>query len=40
LFKLGSAASLAWLYFAFVMLIVLVLFASARWWVYFPDHKD
>jgi len=37
--KLGYASSLAWLFFVLVMGLVLVLFVTARRWVYFPDAE-
>ena len=38
-FHLGSASSLAWLYFVVVMGIVVLLFWSSKFWVYFPDRE-
>lgn len=38
-FELGYASSLAWVFFAIVMLIVLTLFGTSRRWVYFPDRE-
>ena len=40
LFKLGRASSLAWTFFAFVMGIVMALFLTAKYWVYFPDQEQ
>lgn len=37
--QLGYAASLAWVFFIFVMVIVVALFASSRRWVYYPDRE-
>jgi multiple sugar transport system permease protein len=37
-FRLGSAASLAWIFFIFLLVLVLVLFATSKRWVYFPDQ--
>jgi multiple sugar transport system permease protein len=37
--KLGYASSLGWTFFAFVMIVVLALFATAKYWVYFPDAE-
>jgi multiple sugar transport system permease protein len=39
-FRLGSAASLAWIFFIFLLVLVLVLFATSRRWVYFPDRDN
>lgn len=39
LFQMGYASSLAWVFFIFVMIIVLILFATSRRWVYFPDES-
>ena len=39
MFKLGYASSLAWLFFVFVMILVLVLFGTSKRWVYFPDRE-
>ncbi len=39
LFKLGYASSLAWVFFAFVMIVVLALFVTSKRWVYFPDER-
>ncbi|MBN1668880.1 MAG: sugar ABC transporter permease [Anaerolineales bacterium] len=38
-FELGFASSLAWVFFAIVLLVVLVLFGTSRRWVYFPDRE-
>lgn len=38
--QLGYAASLAWLFFALVMVVVVILFTSSRRWVYYPDRAD
>jgi ABC-type sugar transport system permease subunit len=37
-FHVGEAASQAWIFFIFVTLIVLILFRTAKYWVYYPDH--
>jgi multiple sugar transport system permease protein len=37
--QLGYAASLAWVFFLLVMVIVVALFASSRRWVYYPDRE-
>ena len=39
-FRLGSAASLAWIFFIFLLVVVLILFATSRRWVYFPDREN
>jgi ABC-type sugar transport system permease subunit len=39
-FHLGSAASLAWIFFIVMLVVVLVLFATSKRWVYFPDRED
>lgn len=39
-FELGYAASLAWFFFILAMGIIIVLFASAKNWVYYPDRED
>jgi ABC-type sugar transport system permease subunit len=39
-FRLGSAASLAWIFFIFLLVLVLVLFAPSKRWVYFPDQEN
>jgi multiple sugar transport system permease protein len=39
LFHVGAASSLAWLFFIFVTLLVLLLFGTAKYWVYFPDRE-
>ena len=39
-FRLGSAASLAWIFFIFLLVLVLVLFATSKRWVYFPDRDN
>jgi len=38
--RLGYASALAWVMFLVVMIIVVVLFRSARYWVYFPHEGD
>lgn len=37
--KLGYASSLGWTFFTFVLIVVLTLFATAKYWVYFPDAE-
>jgi ABC-type sugar transport system permease subunit len=39
-FRLGSAASLAWIFFIFMLVLVLVLFITSKYWVYFPDQEN
>ena len=38
--KLGAASSLAWVFFIFVMIVVLVLFGTSKRWVYFPEQEE
>lgn len=40
MFKLGYASSLAWVFFVFVLIIVLILFGTSKRWVYFPDREN
>jgi multiple sugar transport system permease protein len=35
--KMGYASALAWVMFAVTMTLTIILFRSARRWVYFPD---
>jgi multiple sugar transport system permease protein len=37
-FQLGFAASLAWIFFALVMVVVLLLFTTSRRWVFYADQ--
>lgn len=39
LFEMGYASSLAWVFFAAVMIVVLTLFATSNRWVHFPDRE-
>ena len=39
-FELGYASSLAWVFFAIVMVAVISLFSSSNRWVYYPDRKN
>ncbi len=39
-FRLGSAASLALIFFVFLLVLILVLFATSKRWVYFPDRDN
>jgi multiple sugar transport system permease protein len=38
--QLGYAATLAWLFFALVMVVVVLLFTTSRRWVYYPDREE
>jgi len=38
-FELGYASSLAWVFFAFIMVFVIGLFSTSNRWVYYPDQK-
>ena len=40
MFKLGAASSLAWVFFGFVVIVVLILFGTSKRWVYFPEPED
>jgi multiple sugar transport system permease protein len=37
---LGYASALAWVLFLVVIVIILAVFRSARYWVYFPEEED
>jgi len=39
LFHMGYASGLAWAFFLFVLVVVLILFGTSRYWVYFPDRE-
>jgi multiple sugar transport system permease protein len=39
LFQVGYASSLAWVFFALVLVVILILFGTSRRWVYFPDRE-
>lgn len=39
LFKLGYASSLAWVFFVFAMIVVVILFITSKRWVYYPDRE-
>jgi multiple sugar transport system permease protein len=39
-FKLGVASSLAWVFFVFVMIVVVILFGTSKRWVYFPETEN
>jgi oligogalacturonide transport system permease protein len=36
----GNASALAWFFFVMVLIFVLFLFKSAKYWVYFPDQEQ
>ncbi len=38
-FKLGAATSLAWIFLIFTMAIVITLFITSKYWVYYPDPE-
>jgi multiple sugar transport system permease protein len=38
--QLGYAASLAWVFFVIVIVVVLILFGTSKRWVYFPDREN
>ena len=38
--QLGYASALAWVMFIVVMVIILLFFRSARYWVYFPEEEQ
>lgn len=38
--QLGYAASLAWFFFLIVLIFILILFATSRRWVYYPDRES
>jgi multiple sugar transport system permease protein len=40
LFRLGSATSLAWIFFVLVMTLVMILFITSRYWVFYPDREQ
>jgi multiple sugar transport system permease protein len=40
LFQLGYASSLAWTFFIIVLIVVLILFGTSKYWVYFPDREN
>ncbi len=39
LFRVGDASTLAWFFFIFVMLLVVILFRTSKYWVYYPDNE-
>jgi multiple sugar transport system permease protein len=40
MFKLGAATSLAWIFFIFVMALVITLFMTSKYWVYYPEAEQ
>ncbi len=40
MFKLGTATSLAWIFFIFVMALVITLFLTSKYWVYYPEPEQ
>lgn len=38
MFKLGYASSLAWVFFVIIMSLVVFLFITSKYWVYFPEQ--
>ncbi len=38
-FKLGAGTSLAWIFFVFVMALVVTLFVTSKYWVYYPEPE-
>ena len=38
--RLGYASALSWVMFILVMVVIVILFRSARYWVYFPQEGD
>lgn len=39
LFQVGYASSLAWVFFVFVLIVILILFGTSKRWVHFPDRE-
>ena len=39
LFHVGYASSLAWVFFLVVLFVILILFGTSRYWVYFPERE-
>jgi multiple sugar transport system permease protein len=37
-FKMGAAASLAWIFFLITLAVIMILVATSKYWVYFPDE--
>ena len=40
MFKLGTATSLAWIFFVFAMAVVITLFVTSKYWVYYPEQEQ
>ncbi len=40
MFKLGVASSLAWIFFVFAMAVVITLFVTSKYWVYYPEQEQ
>lgn len=40
MFKLGVASSLAWIFFVFTMAVVITLFVTSKYWVYYPEQES
>src|SRR5215211_2322080 len=40
MFKLGAATSLAWIFFIFTMAVVITLFVTSKYWVYYPEREQ
>ena len=38
-FKMGYASALAWVFFVAILLLTLILFASAKFWVYYEAES-
>ena len=38
-FEIGYAASLAWAFFVLMIVVIVVLFRTARYWVYYPEGE-
>ena len=39
-FKMGYASALAWVFFVVILLLTLILFATAKFWVYYEAESD
>jgi multiple sugar transport system permease protein len=39
-FKMGVAASLAWIFFLITLVLVMILVGTSKYWVYFPDEGN
>jgi multiple sugar transport system permease protein len=37
--QLGYAASLSWVFFVLIIVVILALFSSSRRWVFYPDQE-